>query len=105
MKKNEHFKKETHLGPKRRVRRRLGPFPSLTHSFTPPIVYSVRYNLYAYHKISISMKNNEHLKKKLTWGPNDAFGVVWALFRRCRTRSPPLSCILYVITCMHTITY
>ena len=50
MQKNEYLKKNTHLGPKRRIQHRLGPFLSLLPSFALPVVYSIDYNLYTYVK-------------------------------------------------------
>ena len=50
MQTHEYFLKKTHLGPKRRVWRRLGPFPSLPLSFSLPVVHLVVYNLYKYNK-------------------------------------------------------
>ena len=43
MKKHEEILKNTHLGPKRRVWHRLGPFSSSPHSISLPVAYFVDY--------------------------------------------------------------
>jgi len=82
-------KKKPYLGPKRRAWRRLGLFSSswACIGLRWPAVACVgrRWLLWAF-----VVNKTEKEKKKLTWGPSDAPGVVWALFR---LRGPALAFI------------
>src|SRR5271168_921117 len=74
-----YIKKKTHLWPKRRVWRRLGPFSS-SFAFVGRL-----WLLWAFLGLVVikKLKIKCTLRKRRTYGPNDASGVVWALFRLC----------------------
>ena len=74
-------------------------------SFGPVLIVSivlVAYFVYykcIYYKILVSIfnKKTKEILKKLTYGPNDASGIVWARSRHLR---PPCR-VLCVLKCIH----
>src|SRR5271168_4776236 len=120
-------KKKTHLGPKRRVWRRLGPFclhgPALAFVSRHCLLWAfvgLRWLLWAFVDLCwpllaavgfrgpvlsfggrrwllwafvVNKMEEEKNEKKHTYSPNDASGIVWALFVFVGLRWPSLAVI------------